>query len=72
MPRPDEPGQSEDAHTAPGKSEDAPGQTKPEDAEPKPIDPDEPVIDAELPGGERVRDTAGTLPADTPDTAEPK
>ena len=75
MPKPDSPGQSEDAHTTPGKSEDAPGQTKPDaepDAEPKPIDPDEPVIDAELPGGEPLRDTAGTLPADTPDTAEPK
>jgi hypothetical protein len=63
MPRPDDPGQSEDAHTAPGKSEDAPGQQP--DAETKPIDPsEEVVIDAELPGGERLRDTA--------DTAEPK
>jgi len=68
MPKPESPGQSEDAHTTPGKSEDAPGQQP--DAETKPIDPAAPVIDAELPGGERVIDAeADTLPADT---AEPK
>jgi hypothetical protein len=42
MPRPDDPGQSEDAHTAPGKSEDAPGQQPA--AETKPVDPSEEVV----------------------------
>jgi len=70
MPKPNDPGQSEDAKTAPGKSEDAPGQnpadTKPVDPiEDTELDPDAPVADNELPGGERVT----TLPADT---AEPK
>ena len=60
MPKPDDPGQSEDAKTAPGQSEDAPGQnkadTKPVDPA-EPVDPDAPVADADLPGGDRVIDT---------------
>lgn len=62
MPRPDSPGQSEDAHTEPGKSEDAPGQQPDAETKPNPI-----------PEGEEEVGI-GTLPAEdleTPD-AEPK
>jgi len=57
MGKPTDPGQSEDAHTAPGKSEDAPGQQP--DATTKPV---EPLEDADA-GTEDVIDT---LPADEP------
>ena len=70
MPKPTDPGQSEDAHTEPGQSEDAPGQNKPEATQP--IEDTAAEVDQDLPGGERLADTAGTLPADTADTAEPK
>lgn len=66
MPKPTDPGQSEDAHTAPGKSEDAPGHNK-DEAATKPVDPDEPVADNDLPGGDRV-----IVDNELPPTPEPK